>query len=150
MIALGSDHGGFLLKEALKKYFDENNIRYMDFGTHEKENSVDYPKYAYLVATSVVNGECEKGILCCGTGIGVSMVANKLHGIRAAVCHDEFSAEMTRRHNDANVLCLGGRIIGEEKAILLAKIFLNTPFDGGRHYCRVLQMEQIEKNIFRT
>ncbi len=148
MIALGCDHGGFLIKKAIKNYFEEKNIKYKDFGTDEVENSVDYPKYAYLVAKSVANGECEKGILCCGTGIGVSIVANKIDGIRAAVCQDEFSAEMTRRHNDANILCLGGRVIDENKAISLTNIFLKTPFDGGRHYWRVLQIEQIEKGKF--
>jgi ribose 5-phosphate isomerase B len=149
VIALGCDHGGFLLKNAIKNYFDEKNIKYKDFGTDEVENSVDYPKYAYLVAKSVANGECEKGILFCGTGIGVSIAANKVSGIRAAVCQDEFSTEMTRRHNDANVLCLGGRVIDENKAISLANIFLNTPFDRGRHYWRVLQIEQIEKGTFK-
>lgn len=148
MIALGCDHGGFLLKKAIKSYFDEKNIKYKDFGTDEFENSVDYPKYAYLVANSVASGECEKGILCCGTGIGVSIAANKIDGIRAAVCQDEFSTEMTRRHNDANILCLGGRVIDDEKALLLTNIFLDTPFDAGRHYWRVLQIKQIEKGKF--
>lgn len=148
MIALGSDHGGFLLKNAIKNYFDEKNIKYKDFGTNEKEKSVDYPQYAYLVANAVSKGECDKGILFCGTGIGVCIVANKVKGIRAAVCQDEFSTEMTRRHNDANILCLGGRVIDINKAVLLTNIFLTTPFDGGRHYERILQIDQIEKNNF--
>ena len=149
MIALGCDHGGFLLKEAIKNYLGTRGISYKDFGTDAREISVDYPKYAFLVASAVAKGDCEKGILCCGTGIGVSIAANKIEGIRAAVCQDEFSTEMTRRHNDANILCLGGRVIDENKAISLTNIFLNTPFDGGRHYWRVLQIEQIEKDIFK-
>lgn len=149
MIALGCDHAGFLLKQIVKNYLDKNNIKYKDFGTDENEKSVDYPKYAYLVAKAVAAGECEKGILCCGTGIGVSIAANKINGIRAAVCQDEFSTEMTRRHNDANILCLGERIIDEAKAVSIMNIFLNTPFDGGRHYWRVLQIEQIEKGLLK-
>lgn len=148
MIALGCDHGGFLLKEAIKNYLSKKDIKYKDFGTDELEKSVDYPKYAYLVANAVAKGICEKGILCCGTGIGVSIAANKVNGIRAAVCQDEFSVEMTRRHNDANILCVGGRVIDENKAISLTNIFLNTPFDGGRHYWRVLQIKQIEIGKF--
>ena len=148
MIALGCDHGGFVIKEALRGYFDENNIAYKDFGT-STQGSVDYPMYAYMVAEAVTNGECEKGILCCGTGIGISMAANKVKGTRAAVCHDEFTTEMTRRHNDANILCLGGRVIDGEKAIALVKIFLNTDFDGGRHSKRVEQISQIETNNFK-
>lgn len=150
MIAIGCDHGGFLLKKAIINYFEKKNIEYVDFGTDDIEKSVDYPKYAYLVAKEVSEGKCEKGILCCGTGIGISIAANKVSGIRAAVCQDEFSTEMTRKHNDANILCLGGRIIDENKAILLTNIFLNTPFDGGRHYWRVLQIEQIEKGKFKV
>lgn len=148
MIALGCDHGGFWLKKAIRDYFIEKKIQYKDFGTDDVEKSVDYPKYSYLVANAVATGECEKGIICCGTGIGVSIVANKVKGIRAAVCQDEFSAEMTRRHNDSNILCLGGRLVDENKAVLLTNIFLNTPFDGGRHYWRVLQIDQIEKGKF--
>ncbi len=150
MIAIGCDHGGFLLKKAIINYFEKKNIEYVDFGTDDIEKSVDYPKYAYLVAKEVSEGKCEKGILCCGTGIGISIAANKVNGVRAAVCQDEFSTEMTRKHNDANILCLGGRIIDENKAILLTNIFLNTPFDGGRHYWRVLQIEQIEKGKFKV
>lgn len=148
MVALGCDHGGFLLKEAIKNYLKKEKIDYVDFGTDKGEVSVDYPKYAYLVANEVANGRSEKGILCCGTGIGISIAANKICGIRAAVCHDEFSAEMTRRHNNANILCLGGRVIDADKAISLAKIFLNTDFDKGRHQLRVSQIEQIEKGEY--
>lgn len=148
MIALGCDHGGFLLKEAIKKRLDERGIDYKDFGTYTK-SSVDYPKYAYMVAKAVASGTCESGILCCGTGIGISMAANKVDGVRAAVCHDVFTVEMTRRHNDANILCLGGRVLKVEDALLMADIFLKTPFDGGRHSKRVEQISQIEAGTFK-
>lgn len=143
MIALGSDHGGFEIKEAIKKHLTEKGIPFRDFGCFDTE-SVDYPNYAGIVSRSVQQGESRLGILCCGTGIGMSIAANKHKGIRAAVLADEFSAEMTRRHNDANVLCLGGRIIDSEKAVKLADIFINTPFDGGRHTRRVEMLEQGE------
>ena len=146
MIALGCDHGGFNLITAIKKYLDEKGIEYKEFGTFS-EDSVDYPIYAYKVAKAVTSGECELGILCCGTGIGVSMVANKIKGIRAAVVTNEFCAEMTRRHNDANILCMGGRVIDEATAVKLADIFLNTPFDGGRHSKRVDMIKELEKNM---
>ncbi|HHV32065.1 ribose 5-phosphate isomerase B [Caproiciproducens sp. LBM24188] len=144
MIVLGADHGGVKLKEAIKKYLDEQNIAYKDFGTFD-ENSVDYAPIASRVANAIVDGEAERGFLCCGTGIGMSIAANKVKGIRASVCSDPFSAEMTRRHNNANILCLGGRVINEEKAVELAKIFLNTPFEGGRHQRRIDQIAAIER-----
>ena len=109
--------------------------------------SVDYPVYAEKAARAVADGECSLGIICCGTGIGVSMVANKIKGIRAAVVTNEFCAEMTRRHNDANILCMGGRVIDEATAVKLADIFLNTPFDGGRHSKRVDMIKELEKNM---
>lgn len=143
MIYLGADHGGYLLKEAVKKYLDDNSIAYKDAGTFSEE-SVDYAPIAAEVAHAVANGEAEKGILCCGTGIGISISANKVKGIRAAVCTNAFCTEMTRRHNDANILCMGGRVINEEQAVEFAKIFLNTPFDGGRHLRRINQIAQIE------
>ena len=143
MIALGSDHAGFQLKEAIKKYLECHDIQYKDFGTYS-EDSVDYPVYAYKVSNAVINKECNLGILCCGTGIGISMAANKVKGIRAAVCTDEFCAEMTRRHNNANILCLGGRVISEELAVKLTEIFLNTGFDGGKHLKRVNMINDIE------
>ena len=143
MIALGCDHGGFNLITAIKKHFDEQGIAYKDFGTYS-EDSVDYPVYACKVANAVVSGECELGILCCGTGIGISIAANKVKGIRAAVVTNEFCAEMTRRHNDANILAMGGRVIDCETAVKLTDIFLNTPFDGGRHAERIAQIAQIE------
>lgn len=144
MIALGADHGGLNLKEAVKKYLDEKGIAYKDYGTYT-EDSVDYAPFAFKVATAVVNGEAEKGILCCGTGIGISMAANKVKGIRAAVCTNAFCTEMTRRHNDANILCMGGRVIDEKTAVELAEIFLNTPFEGGRHARRIGQIAAIER-----
>lgn len=144
MIVLGADHGGVKLKEAIKKYLDEQNIAYKDFGTFD-ENSVDYAPIASRVANAIVDGEAERGFLCCGTGIGMSIAANKVKGIRASVCSDPFSAEMTRRHNNANILCLGGRVINEEKAVELAKIFLKTPFEGGRHQRRIDQIAAIER-----
>ena len=143
MIALGADHGGFRLKEAIRKYLDEQHIAYEDFGTYSEE-SVDYGPIAAKVAHFVADGKAEKGILCCGTGIGISMAANKVKGIRAAVVTNDFCAEMTRRHNDANILCMGGRVIDEETAVRLTKIFLETPFDGGRHAARIAYIAQIE------
>lgn len=144
MIALGCDHGGYLLKEAVKKYLEENKIEYKDYGTYSEE-SVNYAPFASKVAHAVVGGEAERGILCCGTGIGISIAANKVDGIRAAVCTNEFCAEMTRRHNDANILCMGGRVIDEETAVKLAKIFLETPFEGGRHAARIAEIAAIER-----
>ena len=143
MIALGADHGGFRLKEAIRKYLDEQHIAYEDFGTYSEE-SVDYGPIAAKFAHFVADGKAEKGILCCGTGIGISMAANKVKGIRAAVVTNDFCAEMTRRHNDANILCMGGRVIDEETAVRLTKIFLETPFDGGRHAARIAHIAQIE------
>ena len=143
MIALGCDHGGFAIKEAIKKYLDESEIEYNDFGTYSEE-SVDYPIYAKKVADAVASGECEKGVLCCGTGIGISIAANKVKGIRAAVVTNEFCAEMTRRHNDANIIAMGGRVISEEQAVKFTKIFLETPFDGDRHIKRVQMITDIE------
>ena len=143
MIALAADHGGYYLKEAVKKNLELKGIEFKDFGTYDTL-SVDYPVYAEKAARAVADGECSLGIICCGTGIGVSMVANKIKGIRAAVVTNEFCAEMTRRHNDANILCMGGRVIDEATAVKLADIFLNTPFDGGRHEKRVNMISEIE------
>lgn len=144
MIVLGSDHGGYQLKEAVKKYLEENSIEYKDYGCYN-EDSVDYAPYASKVARDVAEGRAEKGILCCGTGIGISIAANKVKGIRAAVCTNEFSAEATRSHNDANILAMGGRVIDTEMAVKLTKIFLETPFEGGRHERRIGQIAAIER-----
>ena len=140
MIAIGADHGGYELKEEIKKYLEANGIEYKDFGTYSPE-SIDYAAIAYKTCSAVTSGECEKAILCCGTGIGISMAANKVKGIRAAVLSDAFSAEMTRRHNNTNVLCLGGRVIDSAKAVELANIFIDTEFEGGRHEKRVAMLE---------
>ncbi len=142
-IAIGCDHGGLDIKNAVIDYLEENKISYTDYGTFNTD-SVDYPEYALKVADAVASGDYESGIICCGTGIGVSMVANKVKGIRAAVVTNEFCAEMTRRHNNANVLCMGGRVIDSEMAVKLADIFLNTEFDGGRHENRINMITEIE------
>lgn len=144
MIALACDHGGYNLKEAIKKHLEAQGVEVKDFGTYSEE-SVDYPIYAEKAARAVANKECTLGIICCGTGIGVSMVANKVKGIRAAVVTNEFCAEMTRRHNDANILCMGGRVIDESTALKLTDIFLNTPFEGGRHINRVCMIKDLEE-----
>lgn len=143
MIAIGSDHGGYLLKEEIKKHLKEKGYEFKDFGT-DSTASCDYPVYAEKVCRAVQSGECEKGILICGTGIGMSMCANKCKGIRAAVCGDHFSAEFTRKHNNANVLCLGARVIGAGVAMQLVDIFLTTEYEGGRHEKRVEMMMQVE------
>ena len=144
MIAIGSDHGGYLLKEELKKHLDAKRIKYIDFGT-DSTASVDYPVYAKRVCEAIQEGRCDKGILICGTGIGMSMCANKCKGIRAAVCGDHFSAEFTRKHNNANVLCMGARTIGAGVALQIADIFLTTEYEGGRHERRIAMMMDLEK-----
>lgn len=144
MIALGADHGGVAIKDAVKRYLQEAGIAYQDFGTNGTE-SVDYAPIAAQVALAVADGKADKGILCCGTGIGISIAANKIPGIRAAVVSDEFCAKATREHNDSNILCMGGRVISEEKAVELTKIFLNTAFEGGRHQRRIDQIAAIER-----
>ncbi len=143
MIAIACDHGGYRLKLAIEKYFEEKRISYRDFGT-DNENSCDYADFAKKVALSVKNGDSDFGILVCGTGIGMSLAANKVKGIRAAVCSDYFSAKFTRLHNDANILCLGQRVIGEGLALELVDVFLNTKFEGGRHADRIAKIADIE------
>lgn len=143
MLAIGSDHGGFSLKREIISYLKENGIEYRDFGT-DTEESCDYPVYGQAVAKAVASGRCDRGILICGTGIGISIAANKVKGIRCALCADCFSAEMTRRHNDANILALGARTTGPGLALKITEIFLNTPFDGGRHQKRVDLISEIE------
>ncbi|MBR2724165.1 MAG: ribose 5-phosphate isomerase B [Ruminococcus sp.] len=147
MIAIGCDHGGLDIKNAIVEYFKTAGVDYKDFGTYTPD-SVDYPEYAYKVAKAVSEGECEKGIICCGTGIGVAIVANKVKGIRAATVTNEFCAEMTRRHNDSNIITMGGRVIDEATAVRLAEIFINTPFDGDRHTKRVDMISAIENGEF--
>lgn len=147
-IALGSDHGGYELKEHIKKYLDEKNIEYVDFGTYSYE-SVDYPEFAHKAAIAVVNGECDRGIVCCGTGIGISISANKVPGIRCALCSDCYSAKMSREHNNANMLALGGRVLGRDLAIEIVDIWLNTEFQGGRHERRINKIADIEKKYIK-
>ena len=144
MIGIGSDHGGFALKEEIKKHLDEQGIACKDFGTDSPE-SCDYPIYAEAVARAVVSGEVEKGILICGTGIGISIAANKVKGIRAALCGDCYSAEYTRRHNDANILTMGARVTGGGLACKIVDTFLSTEFEGGRHARRVALIADIEE-----
>ena len=143
MIALGADHGGYFLKEEIKKHLEEKGIEYKDFGTYTPE-SIDYAAIAYKTCKSVTEGECDKAILCCGTGIGISMAANKVKGIRAACCSDYFSAKFTRLHNDANALCLGGRVVGAGLALDLVEEFLNAEFEGDRHTNRLSLIKDIE------
>ena len=141
MIALGCDHGGYELKQEIKKYLDEKGIEYKDFGCDSTE-SVDYPVYAKKVAKAIQSGECEKGILICGTGIGISIAANKIKGVRCALCSDCFSAQATREHNNANVLAMGGRVIGPGLAVKIVDTFLNTEFSNDeRHVRRISQIE---------
>ena len=143
MLAIGSDHGGFALKQEVMAHLKELGIEYKDFGTYT-EDSCDYPIYGEAVARAVASGECDRGIAICGTGIGISMACNKVKGIRCAVCGDCYSAEMTRRHNDANVLCMGARVLGEGLAVKITDTFLETPFEGGRHARRVGLLAEIE------
>jgi RpiB/LacA/LacB family sugar-phosphate isomerase len=143
LIAIAADHGGFKLKGIIIKYLQSMNIKYKDYGSFT-EDAVDYPDVALIASESIINGECDKGILICGTGIGISIAANKVTGIRAALCGDTFSARMSRLHNDANVLTMGARVIGEGLAIDIVNIWLNTEFEGGKHARRVDKLKNIE------
>lgn len=143
-IAVASDHGGFKLKKEVLKYLQETGIEYKDFGTYSDE-SVDYPDIAKPVAEAVAKGEFDLGVLCCGTGIGVSIAANKVAGIRAALCHDTYSARMAREHNNANIITMGERVIGPGLARDILASFLNAEFSGGRHARRVEKIHDIEK-----
>ena len=144
MIAIASDHGGYALKEHIKAYLAAKGITCKDFGTDSTE-SCDYPVFGRAAAEAVASGECEKGIVLCTTGIGISITANKVKGIRCALCADSFSAEMTRRHNDANMLAMGAGIVGPNLAERIVDIFLATEFEGGRHERRVTQMMAVEE-----
>ena len=143
MIALGADHGGYALKEEIKQYLDAKGIPYKDFCCNNTE-SVDYPDMAKAPCEAVVAGECEKALLFCGTGVGISIAANKIKGIRACCCSDAFSATYTRLHNDANALCLGGRVVGAGLATELVELFLTTEFEGGRHARRIEKIAALE------
>jgi ribose 5-phosphate isomerase B len=142
-IALGSDHAGFELKEDLRAYLAELKIEALDLGTYS-EDSVDYPDVAVKVAEKVARGEVERGLLICGTGIGMSIVANRFAGVRAALCHDLYTARISREHNDANILALGGRLIGKGLAREILKVWLETEFQGGRHERRIRKIAALE------
>ena len=135
MLALGCDHGGFSLMKVVKEHLDKRGIEYKDFGTYSTE-ACDYPVYAKKVAQAIVDGECDRGILICGTGIGISITANKFKGIRAALCSDCFSAEATRQHNDSNILAMGERVVGPGLACKIVDTWLNTPFSGAERHQR--------------
>lgn len=143
-IAIGCDHGGFELKEAVREYLEAHGIEYEDFGAFSTE-SVDYAPIAAKAARAVQEKRADLGVLICSTGIGISMAANKVKGIRAALCTNAFCAEMTRRHNNANILCMGGKVVDRDTALQILDIFLHTGFDGGRHQRRIDQIAQIEE-----
>ena len=144
-IAIGSDHAGFSLKQNIIDRFDK--IQFIDVGTHN-EDSCDYPEYGAVAAGKVISGEADFAIVICGSGVGISITANKVPGIRAALCHNEYMAEMSRRHNNANVLALGARIIGEDLAAAIVERWISSPFDGGRHQRRIDIISKIEKEKY--
>jgi ribose 5-phosphate isomerase B len=145
-IVIGSDHAAYALKEKIKAFLIERSIDVEDVGCYS-EDSVDYPDVGIKLASMVSSGKFDKGILMCGTGIGMSMVANKFPHVRAALCADIFSAVMSRRHNDSNILVLGGRVIGDILAMEIVKVWLETPFDGGRHQRRLEKFDELNKNV---
>ena len=147
-IGLACDHGGFELKEELKAFLKSSGLEAIDFGTFD-ETSVDYPDFGILLAQKVSKGEIERGILICGTGIGMSIVANKFPGVRAALVNDLYSARCSREHNDSNILVIGGRVVGKELAKEIARVWLNTSFAGGRHQRRLEKIEALEKEKFK-
>ena len=144
MYAIGSDHGGYELKQAVMAHLKERGVEFRDYGTFSTD-SCDYPDYGEAVARAVASGECERGIVVCGTGIGISIASNKVHGIRCALCGDCYSAEKSREHNDANMLALGGRVLGEGLALKIVDTFLDTEFAGGRHARRLAKIAAIEE-----
>lgn len=147
MIAIGCDHGGFELKEHILRWLESHSIEYKDFGTYS-DASVDYPVFAEKTARAVASGECELGLLFCGTGLGMSYAANKVRGVRAACCSEAFSAEMARVHNNANILCLGGRVVSFDTAEKLVDVFVNTPFSNDeRHQRRIDMISDIENRF---
>lgn len=136
MIALGSDHAGLELKEKIIEYLDEEGLEYKDYGCFNNER-VDYPKYAAAVAKAITDGECDKGIIFCGSGVGISIAANKIDGIRAIVCSEPYSAKLSRQHNNTNILSMGSRVVGQELAKMIVSEWLNAKFEGGRHQKRI-------------
>ncbi len=145
MIALGCDHGGYQMMQAVKEWLTAHNMEYKDFGTYSEE-SCDYPEFGEAVGRAVASGECEKGIIICGTGIGISISANKVPGIRAALCHNEFCAQMARQHNDAQILAMGARVLDIPAALRIVETFFSYEFEGGRHATRVNKMMEIENH----
>ena len=143
MYAIGSDHGGYELKQAVMAHLKERGVEFRDYGTFSTD-SCDYPDYGEAVGRAVASGECERGIVVCGTGIGISIAANKVHGVRCALCGDCFSAQMAREHNDANVLALGARVLGPGLALKIVDTFLDAEFQGGRHARRVAKITALE------
>ena len=141
-IGIGSDHGGYELKESIKEYLNQLGVEFVDYGTNSLE-SVDYPDFGKKVADAVLEKQVDRGILICGTGIGISITANRIQGIRCALCTDTFSARMSREHNNANILALGGRVVGTGLALDIVKIFLDTEFEGGRHERRINKIDEI-------
>jgi len=150
MIAIGSDHAGYELKKEIIDNLVQHGYKVKDFGTNCKESSVDYPDFGFYVAEAVKKGECEKGIVVCGTGIGISISANKVPGVRAALCTDSYMARMSREHNNSNVLALGSRVLGTGLALDIVDTWLKTEFIGGRHKIRVDKIMEIEKGFFST
>ena len=144
MIAIGCDHGAFALKNAVKNFLEERGLEVKDFGIYE-ETRVDYPDIAEVVCKSIVSGECEKGILLCGTGIGISIAANKIKSIRAAVCNEVYCAKMAKCHNNANVITMGGRVVGEDVALEIVSAWLDSEFMGERHQQRIDKITNLEK-----
>lgn len=145
-VSLGCDHGGYELKEAVKKHLEETGVEYIDCGTYSLD-SVDYPDYAEAACKKIQDGECELGLIFCSTGIGISIAANKMKGIRCCVCSDTYSAKYTRMHNNANVLSLGGKVVGPGLACEMVDLFLNTEFEGGRHQRRVDKITALEEKM---
>jgi ribose 5-phosphate isomerase B len=146
-VAVGSDHRGFHVKRKIVELVQRLGHELVDFGA-TTEDAVDYPDFAHQVARAVARGEVDRGILICGTGIGMSMAANKVHGVRAALCHDDVTAEMSRRHNDANVMCLSADLLGARLIDRMIEIWLHTDFEGGRHARRVEKIKRIEEGLF--
>lgn len=141
LIAIGSDHGGFNLKQHVMKHLEERGLEYKDYGTYDT-NSCHYPVYAKAVAKAITSGECERGILICGTGIGISIAANKVKGIRASLCSDTYSARLTRNHNNSNILCMGERVLGTGLALDIVDAWLDAEYEGGRHQTRIDMLEE--------